>query len=176
MVRTSYLNAKHGIEILHEDGLTQILAGAGDPSLAGLVADLGSIFLRNDNGGGIYSKVGLLNTDWVSVTSSGTVAVSSSGIDPAQHIALHNGSKFVEYTRTGHKISAVDEWVDNTKTYHISSTALNRTGGRVTSFVKNIYDYETGAHVVATVSGVIHRVAGKVTSVEYSRDNLIGGY
>jgi len=68
---TKYLNARHGIEISHKDGLTQLLAGNGDPSILGRAASIGSIFLRSDNGGGIYSKIGSNDMDWV-VTSSGT--------------------------------------------------------------------------------------------------------
>jgi hypothetical protein len=70
MSRTNYLNAKNGIEILHKDGLTQILAGDGDPSIFGLEASIGSIFLRSDNGGGIYTKISSDLYGWI-VTASG---------------------------------------------------------------------------------------------------------
>lgn len=68
---TNYLVAKNGIEILHKDGLTQILAGNNDPSIVGVAASIGSLFLRSDNGGGIYAKIGDNITDWI-LTSSGT--------------------------------------------------------------------------------------------------------
>ena len=66
---TNYLNVKHGIEILHSDGLTQILAGTGDPSISGLEASIGSIFLRSDNGGGIYTKISNDDNGWVLTVS-----------------------------------------------------------------------------------------------------------
>jgi len=68
---TNYLNAKNGLEILHDDGLTQILSGDADPSELGLAADLGSIFLRHGGTFGIYQKKGPLDTDWQHATSSG---------------------------------------------------------------------------------------------------------
>ncbi|RLA02977.1 MAG: hypothetical protein DRQ47_05980, partial [Gammaproteobacteria bacterium] len=76
---TRYLNAKNGIEILHEDGLTQILAGAQDPSIVGRTASIGSIFLRSDNGGGMYTKIGVSDTEWL-LTSSGTDQITASGV------------------------------------------------------------------------------------------------
>lgn len=176
MSTTNYLNAKNGIEILHEDGLTQLLAGDGDPSVFGLEASVGSIFLRSDNGGGIYTKIDTTTTGW-SVVSLGTGETTASGaITPEQHIALHNGNKYIEYSRVGNKVNRTDEWLDDSKTYQISSTTLNRSAGKVVSFVKQIYDYETGTIVVATVSGSVNRTSGKVSSIQYYRDNLIGGY
>jgi len=174
---TNYLNAKNGIEILHDDGLTQFLAGAGDPSVSGQVAGIGSIFLRCDNGGGIYNKINNTDIGWILIptsTSSGTT--SSDCLTPEQHIALHNGNKYIEYDRLANKIVRTDEWLDETKTYQISSSTLDRTAGRVSSFRKELFDYETGTFVIATVSGIINRTSGKVTSIKYSRDNLIGGY
>jgi len=171
---TKYLNAKNGIEILHSDGLTQIITGSSDPSLDGAEANVGSLFLRNDLGGGIYNKIGTQDTDWeLQVSSPNT---SSSGITPEQHIALHNGDKFIEYIRTGARVSNINEWLDETKTYCISSTYLARDAGRVNHFTKHIYDYASGSYIVATVSGVVNRVDGKVISIKYSRDNTIGGY
>jgi len=76
---TKYLNVKNGIEILHLDGLTQILAGSQDPSIVGKFASIGSIFLRSDNGGGIYTKIGANNTEWL-LTSSGTDQITASGV------------------------------------------------------------------------------------------------
>lgn len=61
---TKYLNAKNGIEILHKDGQTQLLAGAGDPSEIGVSAETGSLFLRNDSAGGVYQKTGNGDKDW----------------------------------------------------------------------------------------------------------------
>jgi len=74
------------------------------------------------------------------------------------------------------RINTIDEWVDSSKTHYISSTALHRTGGKVRAFTKELYDYDTGTVVIATVSGVINRSGGKVVSIEYTRDNLIGGF
>lgn len=64
---TSYLNAKYGIEILHDDGITQILAGNIVPSEVGREADIGSVFLCGCVEGGVYRKFGTLDTDWLLV-------------------------------------------------------------------------------------------------------------
>jgi hypothetical protein len=64
MATTKYLNAKHGIEIWHDDGITQIIAGNGDPAEVGREASRGSVYLRSDNGGGIYTKIGDGDYDW----------------------------------------------------------------------------------------------------------------
>ncbi len=174
---TNYLNAKNGIEILHKDGQTQLLAGAGSPAVIGQEASIGSIFLRCDNGGGIYSKVASPDTGWV-LTASGTSPspTISGGLTPEQHIALHNGNKFIEYTREANKVVRTDEWLDETKTHYISSTSLERVAGKVSSFTQDLYDFETGTFIIATISGTINRASGKVISIKYSRDNIIGGY
>ena len=166
---TRYLNVKHGIEILHSDGTTQILAGFYDPSGAGLTAEVGSVFLCSISGGGLFIKTGISDTDWKPITTS-------SGISSVQHIALHNDDTYTEFSRFQGRINTIDEWVDSSKTHYISSTALYRAGGKTSSFKKELYDYETGTVVIATVSGVITRSGGKVVSVEYTRDNLIGGF
>jgi len=173
---TNYLNAKNGIEILHDDGLTQILTGIEDPSIFGKKADVGSIYLRTISGGGIYNKTTSLDTGWTLIASGIGTSVVCSGITPVQHIALHNGNKYIEYNRVANKVVSEDEWLDSTKTYHISSTALHRMAGKVVSFEKRIYDYETGTNVIATLSGIINRVGNRVVSIQYERDNLIGGY
>ena len=67
---TKYLNAKYGIEILHDDGTTQILAGEGDPSVVGRDAGIGSIFMRSDNGGGLFTKTGEAVTAWSQIPIS----------------------------------------------------------------------------------------------------------
>lgn len=61
---TKYLNAKNGIEIWHDDGITQILAGASDPTVAGIDADVGSIYIHTVPSGVIYKKQGPTLTDW----------------------------------------------------------------------------------------------------------------
>jgi hypothetical protein len=43
---------------LHEDRVTQILSGNGDPSVIGVEAGTGSIFLRSDSEGKTYNKNG----------------------------------------------------------------------------------------------------------------------
>ncbi len=68
---TKYLNAKNGLEITNLDVITQILVGDEDPSIIGLEADLGSIFLRHDYPFGIYQKKDTSDTSWEIVTSSG---------------------------------------------------------------------------------------------------------
>ncbi len=74
---TNYLNAKNGLEILHDDGLTQILSGDEDPSVDGREADLGSIFLRHSDPINIYQKKGPIDTDWQIATSYGISPTTS---------------------------------------------------------------------------------------------------
>jgi len=69
---TNYLNAKNGIEILHKNGTTQIIAGGFDPSVIGLDAEIGSIFLCSTVSGGLYNKVTTDQLGWV-LTASGEV-------------------------------------------------------------------------------------------------------
>lgn len=71
---TKYLNAKNGIEIWHDDGITQILAGASNPAAVGIDADVGSIYIHTIPAGTIYKKQGTGLTDWedVLLTISGS--------------------------------------------------------------------------------------------------------
>jgi hypothetical protein len=62
MPTTRYLNARHGIEIIHNDGKIQILSGSIIPTQIGVVADIGSIYLCTN--GKHYVKTGSNNTDW----------------------------------------------------------------------------------------------------------------
>ncbi len=62
MPDTRYLKARHGIEILHDDGKTQILSGVIVPSEAGVPANVGSIYLCTN--GKHYKKTGTNDTHW----------------------------------------------------------------------------------------------------------------
>jgi len=107
---TKYLNARHGIEILHKDGLTQILAGNGDPSTIGREASIGSVFLRSDNGGGLYTKIGVSDTDWL-LTSSGTNIENFSGLldTPENYYSAAGKLLMVNSTASGIEfISTID--------------------------------------------------------------------
>ena len=64
MASTNYLNAKNGIEILHQTGQTQILAGSVDPTFVGIEASIGSIYLYSSISGTIYKKTGISSTSW----------------------------------------------------------------------------------------------------------------
>jgi len=80
---TKYLNAKHGIEILYDDGVTQILTGKYIPSSIGIAAEIGSLFLYGGPGAGLYNKIGDLDTDWnpvIASTVSGTACIYNSFI------------------------------------------------------------------------------------------------
>lgn len=104
---TNYLNAKNGIEILHKDGLTQLLAGSGDPSVVGQVASIGSIFLRSDNGGGIYNKIGLNDNDWVLSTVSGTNDTFTELLDTPNNY-INNSGNFLKVTTNSSGIEFTD--------------------------------------------------------------------
>ena len=69
---TKYLNAKNGIEIWHDAGITQILAGTYDPSVIGLDADIGAIYICTVPSGILYKKQGSGITDWSGISSSTT--------------------------------------------------------------------------------------------------------
>jgi hypothetical protein len=80
---TKYMSARHGIEIWHDDGITQLLAGAGDPSVVGQVADIGAIYLCSTVSGALYSKSGPGDTDWLinSYSSSASSALYKTYLD-----------------------------------------------------------------------------------------------
>lgn len=65
MVTTRYLNAKNGIEILHDGGTTQILAGELDPISAAVEANVGSIYLCSGVSGTIYKKFNSQPDGWI---------------------------------------------------------------------------------------------------------------
>jgi hypothetical protein len=56
------------------------------------------------------------------------------------------------------------------KVYKISSTAISRTRGKVSEMIKQIYDYETGTSIIATVTGTITRQGNLIQTITYSRD------
>lgn len=72
---TKYLNIKNGIEILHTSGLTQILAGDFDPSVIGLEASIGSLYLCDSDVSTLYTKTGLAATDWTSIEPTASEAL-----------------------------------------------------------------------------------------------------
>lgn len=96
-------------------------------------------------------------------------------ISPMEHEGLHDCDKYVEFTRQHGKVVSINTWKDISKVYKISSTALERHGGKVIKIVKDIYDYYTGTVIIATVTGTLSRQYGKVTNIVYSRDNDMGG-
>lgn len=160
---TRYLNVKNGIEILHSNGLTQILAGDIDPSSGdGLFAEIGSIFLSSYENGTIYSKSTSANTGWT--------AVNSSALTIDDYLRLFDRDKYLEYTYNDNgEVSSYTEWLDDTKTYTISHVVINRTSGFVTSTEKQLFDYLTGTTVIATVTGTITRdLNNYVQSISYS--------
>ena len=63
MSPTNYLNTKNGIEILHDSGTTQIIAGDVDPITIGVTANVGSLYLHIN--GNHYKKTGPNDTNWV---------------------------------------------------------------------------------------------------------------
>lgn len=69
---TKYLNAKNGIEIWHDDGITQILAGSSNPSITGFDADIGALYIHTISSGILYKKQGVGLTDWTGISSSVT--------------------------------------------------------------------------------------------------------
>lgn len=163
MVNTKYLNAKNGIEILHDDNTTQVLAGPGDPSFVGQEANIGSIFMRSSLPAGLYTKVGISDLDW------NLIGTEQLTID--QYLALDDRSKFTELHRSGNKVIQVDEWTSEDKIIMISSTTIQRLNNKVTGTIKSIYDYATGSNVIATIFGIINRDNNKIQSISYLRVN-----
>ena len=157
---TNYLNAKNGIEIWHDGGITQILAGAENPSIAGLSADTGALFLKNSVPVATYVKYGEGATNWYELS------IGSSGISIEDHNRLHDGDKYIEVIRFGNKVVAVVEYRDSSKTKIISTYTINRVAGKVSTTVKNIYD-QNGTSISYTVSGTVTRDNNKVVSVDY---------
>jgi hypothetical protein len=91
MPNTKYLKAKNGIEILHEDGVTQILSGNGDPSVIGVEAGIGSIFLRSDSEGKTYNKTGTSSTSWELISQE-----SDTNLDGGSAASVYGGTESID--------------------------------------------------------------------------------
>ena len=162
---TKYLNAKNGIEIWHDDKVIQILSGSDDPSVTGLLADIGSLFLKNSIPVATYIKQGVGDIDWFKLSSD------SGGISIEEHNRIHDGDKYIEIIRSGNKVVALLEYKDSSKTEIISTYSINRVAGKVSTTLKNIYDQD-GSTISYTVSGTVTRDNNKVVSVNYITGGL----
>jgi len=78
----------------------------------------------------------------------------------------------IEVIKTDNRMSQVNEWLDDSKTFMVSSTAIIRESDKVVGTVKYIYDTITGQEIVTIISGTVNREAGKVTSVTYNKEDL----
>lgn len=103
---TKYLNAKNGIEILHKDGQTQLLAGSHDPTIEGQEAEIGSIFLRSD-GGGVYSKTGPGLLDWSIVVEAEDNTFIQQPDSPATYSGSEGHFLVVDTSASGIRFSDV---------------------------------------------------------------------
>jgi hypothetical protein len=88
-----------------------------------------------------------------------------------EHEGFHNKNAYIEILRELGKISVINEWLDSSKTHKISSTVINRSGNLISKTIKDVYDYETGSFVIATVTGTINRYGRKISSISYERNN-----
>lgn len=101
---TNYLNAKNGIEIWHADGITQILAGTSDPSVLGVGADVGAIYIHTTSSGNIYKKYGSLDTEWRNIyTTVGGGASVATFLELSDTPSTYNNSvgKYVRVNSAG---------------------------------------------------------------------------
>ena len=96
-------------------------------------------------------------------------------VSPEEHEGLHNKDRYVEIVRAHGKVVKIDEWRTFSKIHKISSTAIIRSGNVVLRTEKSVYDYVTGLDVIATVTGTLVRINGKVISIIYERDNDMEG-
>jgi hypothetical protein len=92
MSSTRYLNAKNGIEILHSEGTTQILAGNINPTTSGVDANVGSIYLNTT--GLSFIKVGELDTDW-EITSQSITEVNTN-LDGGSAASVYGGTESID--------------------------------------------------------------------------------
>ena len=76
---------------------------------------------------------------------------------------------YEEVTKSGGRITQIVAWTNSSKTLKLSSTAINRSGRKVTSITKQLYDPNDGVSVYMTITETITRTNGKVTSVEFNR-------
>lgn len=73
------------------------------------------------------------------------------------------------YTYSGNKVIQEDIYTDSGMGQQISSTVINRTGNKVNSTVKTIYDLDTGTSVVGTVTTTFQYSGNKVISETVTR-------
>ena len=137
---TKYLSAKNGIEILHGDGLTQVLAGPVTPSVDGIEASIGSLYLSTNASGTVYQKSGPNDTDWEgSWMSYPTDVKAFIGLLDTPTSYSGAGGKYPRVSEDGSSIEFEHiEWVgDDPEVPLIPSTAISGTyfvnfeGGRL---------------------------------------------
>jgi hypothetical protein len=91
-------------------------------------------------------------------------------VSPEEHEGLHNRDSYIELIREHNKVVIINEWRDITKTFMISSTAIERSSGKVSKIVKTIYNYDDGTSIIATITGTINRYGNNVSDIEFIRD------
>lgn len=97
--------------------------------------------------------------------------MDSEFVSPEEHEALHDRDNYVEIIRSNNKVVTINEWRDTTKTFMISSTAIERVGGsKASKIIKTIYDYYDGVSIIATITGTIHRQGENVSGIEFTRN------
>jgi hypothetical protein len=92
-------------------------------------------------------------------------------VEPSDLYYHEDYDQYVEFTRTGGKITQIDVWQDSSKTKYRSTATLSYTLGKVSQIVETLY-LEDGVTVSGTVTTNITRQWGNwgpVTAVEVVR-------
>jgi acyl CoA:acetate/3-ketoacid CoA transferase alpha subunit len=136
----NYFSAERGFNIISDaSGVeAQILNGTFDPSVTGIAADFGSLFLRSN--GDVYKKNGATNTDW-EILGNGSladIAALSAAID--QNTTDINTNSTDIDTVSGDLIALSGEFVNHT---HVKAD--------ITDFVESDYVHTTGNE---SISGI----------------------
>lgn len=95
-----------------------------------------------------------------------------SGITEAQHKLIdqlvHNIAEthYLEIVRTSGQISDIIHWTNSGKTQKIRETSLTRSSGQVSEIV--IKQYNGSGTLVETITGVVARTSGQITSIQWT--------
>lgn len=143
----NYYAVDKGINIINENSSveTQVLNGSFDPSSAGQVADIGSLFLRSN--GSAYLKTGAGATDWTVIggdVASAIIALSAAIDVNSSDITFLSGeiddNTADILTISGDLLALSGDFENHT---HVKAD--------ITDFVESDYVHTTGAETIAGI-------------------------
>lgn len=158
-IKDSPMSLDEGVR-LSDTGVT-LGGGPDDPSVSGVVANIGDYWYQNN--GNIWRKTGVLDTDWTQQSGGG-------GLNASQHRILdqlvHNlaENSYTEIVRTsGNLVSSITVYTDSGKTLKIREYQFTRTGNKITQVVT--VQYDSSGLVAETYTETITRFNDRVSSI-----------